>query len=80
MVPEKKMTESVQSGYKALPNTIKIAEQISIYQGSVEIERSICDIFAGLDDICANLKKLTSIVDSCIPTQVKKEQENENQN
>jgi len=73
------MTESVQSGYKALPNTIKIAEKTSIDQGTVEIEHSICDIFADLNDIYADLKKLTDIMDS-IPTQAEKEQENENQN
>ena len=74
-----KMTKSVQSGYKTLPYTIKIAEQTSIDQGKVEIERSICDIFAELNDIYANSKKLTSFIDSCISIQVKKEQENENQ-
>ena len=71
------MTESVQSGYKALPNTInnpspriKNAEQTSIDQDAVEC--SLCDLSAGLDNHI-KLKKLSRIMDNCIPTQTKME-------
>ena len=70
------MTESVQSGPQSVIKSI-IHESTNL--SVAEMKNFLYNISVGLEDIYANMKKLSRIMDNHVPIQIKKENNNENQ-